>query len=439
MLQKSLTTLLAITLFCLLTTSAFASGFNIYEHGAKGTGMAGAFSARADDASAVFFNPAGLVYLDGWNMYIGGTILIPEVNFAGVGPFPGYGVVETTKDRTFYPPALYLSKKLSKDFAMGIGVYAPFALATDWDNPEEFAGRYISQKSELTGAYISPSFAYAYNKMFSFGINANFVYSTVELRKVVNKPFYGQILDIADMKLTGDNGFAFGFDAGVLIKPMEKLQLGFVYRSEITNEYDGDAEFTQKTSGDASLDAMIAQALPANKDGKNKIGVSAEIPFPAQMVAGLMYKPTEQLSLEFDFVQFGWSAFDKLPMNFSDKKEEGDINTPEDEEIPEDYEDSIQLRFGLEYMVTPDLALRLGYVYDQTPVPDESVSPFLPDNDRNDLAFGLGYTINNITIDFSYLNVDFGTRSTNGKNRDDYNGTYASMANLYSIGIGYKF
>lgn len=434
---------LVILLICvgimLSQSHVFAAGFNLYEMGSKSMALAGAFSATADDASAIYFNPAGIAQLEGMHVYLGGTLLIPNVKFSGVSPYPGYGVEEETKDRLFFPPGLYLTKQFSQKLVGGVGLYAPFALATEWDDAENFTGRYISQKAELRGIYVSPSVAYKVSDMISLGANLNVVYSAVELRRVQNQPFNGQVLDVANVKLDATNGLAFGFDFGALIKPVPKVQLGFVYRSKVTNEYEGDAEFEQIMTGDPALDAIVAQGLPTAADGSNEIGAASEIPFPAQTVGAVKYMATDKLSLEFNLVFFAWSSFDELPITFSSEAEEGDVNTPEDSVIEEEYEDAFQYRLGLEYKVTPELALRLGYVYDETPVPDESVSPFLPDNARNDYSFGIGYKLGDLNIDVAYMFVDFGTRDTEGKNRDNYNGSYNSVANLFGVSIGRSF
>ncbi|MCP4707269.1 MAG: hypothetical protein GY869_01475 [Planctomycetes bacterium] len=421
----------------------------MYEHGTKATSMAGAFSARADDASAVFFNPAGLGNLEGWNAYIGGSILIPTVKFAGVNPYPGYGVEEQTKDRMFFPPGIYVTARPHEKIGVGIGVYAPFAIATEWDAPD-FSGRYISKKADLTGAYISPSIGIKVNDMISVGANVNVVISHVELQRVQYQTLdigaRSYTFDVAELKITGDNGIDFGFDFGALLKPHQKIQLGLVYRAAINNTYSsGDAEFTQipietgDVALDAALNAVVASSMPMNADGGNVIGAATEITFPWQFVGGIMVKPMDKLSLEFDFVRFGWSDFDELPINFAEEAEDGDVNTPDDTVVKEDYEDSNQFRFGLEYMANEQLALRCGYVYDETPVPDKSVSVLLPDASRNDYSFGFGYSFGNMFIDAAYMLVDFKERSTNGQNTDNFNGTYKSIANIYSISFGRSF
>jgi long-chain fatty acid transport protein len=131
---------------------------------------------------------------------------------------------------------------------------------------------------------------------------------------------------------------------------------------------------------------------------------------------------------------YKWSVFDELVLDF---EELGEVI------IPEDYKNSIQFRIGVHYDFAENWQLRGGYIYDETPQPIESVSPLLPDNDRHDFSIGLGYTLNKWQFDAGYMLVDFGERSTvengEGKNHDGFDGTYATIANLFFISFGYNF
>src|SRR4029077_12919548 len=98
------------------------------------------------DASALFFNPANLTRLDGFQIYAGGTLLQPQVSFAGANPYPGYGVTEEIKPQSFSPPTLYLTKRVNPRLAVGLGVNSPFGLGVDWKHPDSFPGRSIAPK-----------------------------------------------------------------------------------------------------------------------------------------------------------------------------------------------------------------------------------------------------------------------------------------------------
>jgi long-chain fatty acid transport protein len=164
--------------------------------------------------------------------------------------------------------------------------------------------------------------------------------------------------------------------------------------------------------------------------------VDAKLNFPGFFTAGIYYKFTDKIGAEFDFQWFNWSIFDTLTFEFKDSG--GDV--VQTQKLPEDYENTYILRFGLHYDFTPELQLRLGYIRDETPQPIHSVSPLLPDNDRNDYSIGLGYTHNNMQFDMGYMMVDFGERSTVengvGKNENGFDGTYSSLAHLFFVSFG---
>src|SRR5688572_33147205 len=94
---------LALSAFALSPTPARAAGFALFEQGARGMGFAGAFTAQASDPSAIFHNPAGIAFLRGKRLYLGGTGVAPSGNFQGSVPFPGPTVTEE-QDAGFLVP-----------------------------------------------------------------------------------------------------------------------------------------------------------------------------------------------------------------------------------------------------------------------------------------------------------------------------------------------
>src|SRR5215475_2578229 len=94
-----------------------AAGFALFEAGAKGQGFAGAFTAQASDPSAMFHNPAGIAFLRGKQLYLGGTAVMPSWQFDGAAPFPGEGVHETDAVSVLLPPAAYYSQAFSPRLA----------------------------------------------------------------------------------------------------------------------------------------------------------------------------------------------------------------------------------------------------------------------------------------------------------------------------------
>ena len=128
---------------------------------ARGMGFAGAYTAQANDPSAIFHNAAGIAFLKGKQIYLGGTFISPSSDFIGANPFPGAGVTETGAAGKIPVPSLYYTQEFSENVVVGLGVYSPFGLKTEWANPNTYSGRFLSQRAELKGVAINPTIAEA--------------------------------------------------------------------------------------------------------------------------------------------------------------------------------------------------------------------------------------------------------------------------------------
>lgn len=403
-----------------------AAGFLIFEEGAKALGMGGAFTAQADDPSAIFYNPAGLCALEGAMVYLGGTAIVTNTDFAGVDPEPGFGVLEHTRTQVFTPISLYVTRRINRNVSAGFGIFNPYGLGREWRNPETFSGRHISYKVDLKTFYFNPVIAWNINDRISFGAGLQLVYSSVLLKqyRLLWDPEGSGFLNIADIELTADNTLDAGFNAGIMYRN-EKLSVGLTYRSSVTVDYEGDAAFVQVPSGNDALDGVVTTRLPGDQ------GVGTRIEFPPLVSFGIAYRHIEAMTFEIDVNWAGWSTFDTLPFDF----EEDSLNTRR----PQDYTDVFSIRMGAEYRTGDAWAFRAGYYFDPSPQPDESVSPLLPDSDRHGITFGFGYRRGAWTVDMFDLILVFMERDTNGKSSDGYNGAYSSWANLLGVNVGYSF
>ena len=417
----------AVLLLSLSPTIAGAAGFLIFEEGAKALAMGGAFTAQADDPSAVFYNPAGLCALEGTQLYLGGTAIVTNTDFAGIDPDPGYGVLEKTKTQLFTPVAMYVTHQINDNVTAGLGVFNLFGLGREWDDPDTFSGRHISYDVDLRTYYFNPTLSWKMNDMFSIGVGAQLVYSDVELKRyqLMWDPDGGGFVNVARIELNGDNTIDAGFNAGILYRH-EKVSIGVTYRSSVKVDYEGDGVFTQVPSGNSALDAVVASVLPPNQ------GMATTIEMPPLVSVGIAFNTIEKVTFEVDLNWVGWSTFDTLPFDFKE-------NDALDTERIQDYDDVFSVRTGAEYSYSDALDLRFGYYYDPSPQPEKSMSPLLPDTDRHGLTLGFGYHTGPWTVDAFDLIMIFLERDTEGQSLDGYNGTYSSWANLFGVNIGYAF
>ena len=406
---------------------AFGAGYNIYEQGGKAMGMAGAATASIDDASAVFYNPAALTRLKQKQLQVGGTWLTTRTSFAGLDPYPGLGVTEEMETGSFFPPTAYWANQVGESrLSYGVGINAPYGLGVDWKSPETFTGRERITFAKLEAINGNLSLAWALNDRWSVALGANAIMAKVELNTVRTQiTTGGQAVNVADVVLEGGYTPGYGPQAAILYTPNERWRLGLNYRGEIDVTIDdGKANFSQIFTGDAAFDAVVTGGLPPNQR------VGTELVFPAIISSGIAWTPSPEWTWEADVNLAKWSAFEKLELTFD--------NASLNQIIREDYQDSWQARFGAEHRL-PGYAYRFGYYYDEAAAPTESVTPLLPDAPRHGVTLGLGFDRGSWNLDLYNLFLFVENRSTEGRERDGYDGVYKSYVNALGASLTFRW
>jgi long-chain fatty acid transport protein len=401
-----------IVLSVLVVCIALGGGYQLNEHGARAIGMGGAFVARASDPSAIFYNPAGLAFQEGLNVMGGGTLIFPSTKFKhSSGAYPEI----EQEDQMYYPPNLYGTYAVNDQWVVGIGVYTPYGLGSEWK--KDWIGSAIAVKTEVQTFYINPTVSYKISDQLSLGVGLSYIYGSVDLSRRIPIPAYGVN---GTLKLDG-TGTGYGFNAGILYKPCEKISLGASYRSLTELEFSGDAVFS---------DMGPAAGLSPSGSGK------ATLPMPANIFVGAAYKISSDLTVEADFQFIGWSSYDELVINLPAGPAKQVKN----------WDDGYMGRVGAEYQCCQDLVLRAGIIYDITGQPASKMEPMLPDADRIDPSLGIGYKLNDqLSVDFAYLIVLFSERTSTfvpdpvRAPNTQFGGTYNSTAHLFCLDISYKF
>ena len=404
-----------VILLAFLTTESFAGGFQINEHSARAMAMGGAFTAVANDASAIYFNGAGLTQLTGTNFLIGTTAIAPVSTFRGVFPnVTEYG----TEKKVFFPSHAWIAHRFSDNIAAGIGFTTPFGLETNWD--PNWVGRYLAIQTRLFVFTISPVVAYKLSDQLS--VSAGLVYSWANVKitsKSPQTPFPGD----AFATLDGSDNSAFGYNLGLMYKPVSKLSLGVSFHSQVNYNFDGTA-----TTVGAS---QLASQLPNGS-------ASAKLKTPLVLTVGIAYDLMPELKLSADFEYVGWSSYDTLAVDFANPNY-SDISSPRL------YDNSYIIRLGGEYKLSESFSVEGGIYFDKNPVKPEYVNPTLPDANRLGFSCGVGYQVSkNLGINASYLFIRASQLTVlNSKEyytdgNSPFNGTYNSYANLASISLSYS-
>lgn len=409
-----------------------AAGFSIFEQGTKAMGMAGAFTAQADDPSALFHNVGGLAFTENWQLSAGATYIRGlEAEFEGADPFPGRGYEAEQEDLSEIPPHIYYVRPLNDTWKFGFGVMTPFGLTTSWENPDQFAGRFLSTEAALQAIDLQPSIGWKVSETFGLGFGPVARVSSVELNRNVGaiNPFTQRFVDVGRLALEGDFSEGFGFAGGVLHKVTDRFSWGLNYRSKIKVEYEGDARLTQVPTGNAQFDAVIRTRLPFGVD----LPVATEIEFPDEASLGFAFGITDNLLVETDFNYTGWSSFESVPIDFTG----GATNSLPDSELPQEWDDAYNYRLGLRWTMGSGHQLRFGYVFDETPQPEEGMSPLLPDANRNGIT--LGYGTGRFDLAVMYLMFDERSRNRNrpGDELSTFFGTYNTRAILLGATVNF--
>ncbi|HLJ73810.1 MAG TPA: outer membrane protein transport protein [Thermoanaerobaculia bacterium] len=416
----------------MLTTSAFGSGFALFEHGAKAVAMGGAFAATADDPSAIFYNVAGIAQLRKTEVLFGDTLINFQNSYKGDPNdiFTAGTSGSLYRAHTFSVPNAYVTVPFGSNLTFGVGVFAPFGLRTNWAQP--WIGRYVSNDADIKTVSVEPAVAWQTSDgRLAVGVGAEYRRARVILDQTAGpafNPFTGRFADLADSYLSSDWSSKWGWNVGVLFKPTPMWRLGASYRAPMTIGFTGTATITQIPSGNAQFDALVKAQLPPTQP------VNTSIPFPSFLYLAAGTSVIHNWDIEFDAVRNDWNRFKTLQINLETTPQASVTRT-------ENWKSTWSYRLGTNHPVATHWDIRLGALYDKNPEPVTAVTPLLPDADREGVSFGLGYHNGPFIIDATEFALHFKRRGTNGTAifPENINGTYQTDANLVTINFGYRF
>lgn len=416
-----------ITLFfvCSLSISVFSGGFQINEHGGRPMGMGGAFTAVANDASAIYWNGANLANLCGTSIVFGTALIAPSTTFQPATSLGALGFNTTEQkmeSQVFYPSHFFAATKFTKNFAGGLGFTSPFGLGTKWE--DNWTGRYLALETELQVFTISPVLAYRFAEEFSLSVGLVYSFANVKITRKVPQP--AQVPGETLISMEGDDiADAFGYNLGLMYKPTKSLSFGVSFHSEIEYNFDGEVSATT--------------TFPTYRALFNG-GITADLKTPLNLAVGVAYQFSPVFLLAADFQYVGWSSYDSLTIQF---------NTPAGRSSSaREYENSYIVRLGADYKIANNFDMQAGVYYDKNPVKSERINPTLPESDRLGLSLGLGYNFSkNFGVDLSYLYIhSFELTVEDSKERliatipqTAFNGTYKSSASVVSLSLSLGF
>lgn len=473
--QKSASFVLATLPLLLFSTQTFSAGFAIIEHSASGMGTAFAGAAAVgEDASTIWFNPAGMSLLDDRAMVSQAAhIIVPKSNFTNknsrVNPVLTGGDVDAAQavltgdsddgGKPAFVPNLYYVKPINDKLRFGLGVNAPFGLEVTYD--DDWIGRYHATNSEMLTLNINPSVSYKMNDRLTLGGGVSGQYLHVTLGTKIDSgaacrsaaaaansgtllaqclerfPKVGDSSTDSNVEVSGDD-FSFGFNVGMLFQATDRTRLGVSYRSSITHDLEGDAKFVVNDAlGDIRTSAITSLQDNLQGDGgrlQNR-PITAGVDLPESASFSVAHRFSDKIELLADATWTKWSNFDELRI----------VDTKGDTVgvTPEEWENVWRFSAGGKYKYNDHLTLRTGVAYDESPVPGPKFrTPRLPGNDRTWLSFGANYKINKkMDVDVGYAHLFLDDTPIDNTDHNGYNvsGIYDSEVNIFSSQLNYKF
>jgi len=450
--NKTVRAAIAVSLVSgLYTSQTLAAGFALIENGASGMGNAFAGgSAIADDASTVWFNPAGMTRLKGDRISVAGHIISTSADFTDQGSTLALGGsipgAEDDGGITSFVPNFYYVTELGGDAWFGLGITVPFGLSTEYD--EGWIGRYGATTSEVSTVNFNPSFAFKHSDDLSIGLGLNLQYIEATLESHIDSVMTclgisaascaglglttpGNLAQDSTQSLEG-NDWNLGWNIGLLYDLDDKSRVGLAYRSSIDANLSGDVDFNINPALQTLINGLPSPANALFSD----TGINAGIELPAQLSVSYFRDVTSDFAIMADITWTEWSNFNALVVKFDNIVQSTSIT-------PENWEDSYRFAIGANYKTSDSLVLRAGLARDQTPIPSpEDRTARIPGDDRTWLSLGFGYNVDaetSIDVGFSHLFVS----DTEINNVDAFGhtltGKYDADVNILSVQGNFKF
>jgi long-chain fatty acid transport protein len=354
---------------------ASANTFENSFHDAKAIGRGNASTATDTDPSAITYNIGGLAADEGTNVMIGGIVAFPSASFTDTGGTKFKGDAGTP-----VVPHIYLSSRINDLLAVGLGFHVPFGGDIDW--PDAAPVNDVAKKNSIRSYFITPSVGVNLGKYvpgLTLGAGVDLVPATIEITQFI---FFGGTQGQAHL---GGNAFGVGGRAGAMYKPeaLPELSVGVMWRSQVNEDFTG--------KGDFDIAEPFRGQLPPDGD------ISLKIKLPQSVLAGVAYRPMPELEIEADTLWQDWSKYKEVRVHLPNMTDSVNV---------ENYKNTFSFNAGAEYKLTQyKAAVRAGYSYDPTPIPNTTLDSEVPDANRHIVSAGGSYSFDDydLHLGLSYL------------------------------------
>jgi long-chain fatty acid transport protein len=403
---------------------ALAGGLFLSEIGTSDLGLASAGSAaRADDASTVFTNPAGMTRIDGSELAVGiqpiyaHSVFEPNSRTTTQGTDGGNSIIP------FPGASLFYVYSLTKDLKIGIGNCTYFGGALEYN--KNWVGRYYLQGATILGSSILPSIAYRINKWLSVGGGFNIMIGYLKERVAINN--LRSTLPDGQMTIY-DWTAGIGGDIGVLVEPDSKTRFGIQYLTPVSLNFSDVPHFSGLGPGFVKI---------FRKRGIFGANLNVDMTVPQALLFSAFRQLDDRWTLMANAGWQNWNQFGNLGIGI-------DTSHPKSATTNLRYQDTFTAAIGTEYRVSEPLSLSTGFSFDNSMVSAPSRSVAAPIGNQNRFGFGAQYRINNaLSAGFDYefqWQGDLGLYQSNNRAQGTVAGRISNVnINFFAVNFVYKF
>jgi len=386
--QTSLTVLAIAWAVVGTASSASAAGFALIEQSASGMGnaFAGA-AATAEDATTIFYNPAGMSLLSGPQFAVAGHAIDLSLKFSNSGSSrtagggaiplgPTSGGDGGEAGGVAFVPNIYLTAPINERLTVGLGVNAPFGLKTEYDST--WVGRYQGIETKVTTYNINPAVSYKLSDTLAIGAGVDYQQLKVKFTNAIATGGPGSPDALANLDADDDT---WGWNIGLLAQLSPATRIGVSYRSQM--KY--------------SLQGTTNAAIPGGPTLLPSTNVSTDVTLPDMLSLSIMQKLNDKWDLLGDATFTRWSKIDTLTINSPG----GPLDT-----LPFKFDDTWRVSLGANYHHSEHWTFKGGVAWDKSPVQDQYRTVRLPDNDRKWVSLGAKYQVTpKAAVDIGYSHL----------------------------------
>jgi long-chain fatty acid transport protein len=407
-----------------IAPTGYSNGMRLVSQDAFAAARGDAFAATANNASAIYYNPAGITQLEATSIRAGLAAIYYNVEFTAPAGAANSGTTHEIEENVAVAPQFFLVHSLTDaPLAFGLGIYAPYGAGIEW--PQDTGFRTVGISSEVTYLRVNPVVAVELLPSLSLAGGVMVDYAELNLRQGIRAAASPILRD--SLEFEGD-GWSAGYNLGVLWEVVPTITLGGTLRSSTSFTLEGQTEVEFQPT--APLEIISAEA---------------PIEFPLTAVAGISWRPTPRWNLEVNVDYTDWSVVDTVTI---DQAKTPIAGGPQDYPIELQWQASWNYSAGVTYQFPNGWNVSGGYMFSEGSVPDTYYSPLAADLDRHFVSLGSGYESATLQFHLAYqfgYGPDHTVSGSTGPNHwarvrgQDSDGTYSFVSHTLLASLTFKF